>query len=364
MIPVIAITMGDYNGIGPEVILKALPSIDRRLSIPVAIGHEEVFRHYARLLGLPVEIRRIEENHLVEGIRRLQEEQRPMKTLRAEESPLQLPVLPSSPEKRLEPRPGREEPDAGKAAMLAVAKAIDLCLDREADAMVTAPISKKTIHEAGYPFPGHTEFLADRTGTREYQMILVTRTLRVALATIHIPLASVPDALNRSLLENQLNLLNHTLIHDFGIEKPTIAVLGLNPHAGDGGVLGREEENLLQPVLRTMNERGIVADGPFPADGFFGNRSWERYDAVLAMYHDQGLIPFKTLSFGAGVNFTAGLPIIRTSPDHGTGFDIAGSGRASEKSFLAAYELAVSMAQHRMRRIGEKGGNHRIENIR
>ena len=175
--------------------------------------------------------------------------------------------------------------------------------------------------------------------------MLVNDNLRVALATIHIPLAAVATSLTQNVIVDKLTVLHTSLKHDFRISNPRIAVLGLNPHAGDGGVIGREEIEIIQPALARAEERGIRTDGPFPADGFFGNRMQNNYDAIFAMYHDQGLVPFKTLSFGEGVNFTAGLPIVRTSPDHGTAFAIAGKNRADHKSFAKALRLAVDLSR-------------------
>ncbi|MDX1642381.1 MAG: 4-hydroxythreonine-4-phosphate dehydrogenase PdxA, partial [Balneolaceae bacterium] len=208
--------------------------------------------------------------------------------------------------------------------------------------------SKEAIHMAGYDVPGHTEFLAEKTGTKEVVMVLASDDLRVALATIHIPLKDVKKSLQKDKLQRYLRILYRSLNVDFGIEKPKIGVLGLNPHAGDGGVIGNEEIELITPALQELSEEGILVDGPFAADGYFGSQLYKIYDATLAMYHDQGLIPFKALTFGTGVNFTAGLPIIRTSPDHGTAFNIAGENIADEQSFQSAYQMAVMMAKNRL----------------
>lgn len=325
--------MGDYNGIGPEVILKAFQRIDLTETTPVVTGAIEVFEHYNSQLVAPVPLKEIR------GMEELQssEEEETLQILRSLDSPIDI-------------KPSVISGDAGEAAMKAVGRAVDLCLDGQAQAMVTAPISKEAIQLAGHEVPGHTEFLASRTGTDHVQMILVNRQLRVALATIHEPLKRVASLITESMLLRQLQLLDSCLKSDFLISEPVIAVLGLNPHAGDGGVLGDEEQTILKPVLERASEKNIRAEGPFPADGFFGNRSWQQFDATLAMYHDQGLIPFKTLSFGSGVNFTAGLPIIRTSPDHGTGLDIAGKGVASEDSFLSAYDLAAELALRKIQK--------------
>ncbi len=236
--------------------------------------------------------------------------------------------------------------EAGLASMLAVEKAVRLCADGTCDAMVTAPISKEAVALAGYGYPGHTEFIAELTGG-DPLMLMVSGTLRVGLVTHHVPLREVPGAITTVSMRQHLDRLDSALRTDFGVSDPRIAVLGLNPHAGDGGVLGREETDVIAPAIDAARKRGMVAFGPFPADGFFAARTYRRYDGVLAMYHDQGLVPFKTLSFGKGVNCTAGLPIVRTSPDHGTAYDIAGSGTASPESLRAAIDLAVDIAARR-----------------
>lgn len=325
MKPCIAVSMGDFNGIGPEVILKAFKHIDFTNSIPVLIGHEDVFQFYDRQVNSGLSFNGIAN----------------MDKLSDEAGVINLVNI--SDEQSVSPVPGDLEPTAGLLSMIAVEKGIDLCLSGDSDALVTAPISKEAIHKAGYHYPGHTEFLARKSSTEAVQMILVNDALRVALATIHIPVKDIPSYLTTGLIEQQIDLLDHCLKSDFGIHNPHIAVLGLNPHAGDGGVIGTEEPEIIQPAIDAACRRNILVEGPFPADGFFGNQAYKNYDAILAMYHDQGMIPFKTLSFGSGVNFTAGLPFIRTSPDHGTGYDIAGKNKASELSFKAAYDLAVNM---------------------
>lgn len=331
MIPVIAISMGDYNGIGPEVILKTLSDKDLNKSTPLIIGHSGVFEYYSKQLGLSVDFHEVNEKtdiQLEKGI---------------------VNILNVKGFKEEDLQPGMFSPHAGLLSMKAVKKGIDLCMDGTCNALVTAPISKEAIREAGYNVPGHTEFLARNTGVRDYMMMLVNDNLRVGLTTIHIPLKDVPKTISTHGIVSHLKSLNYSLKEDFNISSPKIAVLGLNPHAGDGGVIGNEEVTIIKPALKEAKSQKILADGPYPADGFFGNRQFKHFDAVLAMYHDQGLIPFKTLSFGQGVNFTAGLPIIRTSPDHGTAFSIAGKNQADESSFQSAYQLAVTMSHNRQR---------------
>jgi 4-hydroxythreonine-4-phosphate dehydrogenase len=215
------------------------------------------------------------------------------------------------------------------------------------DALVTAPINKEAMQMANFPFPGHTEYLTQALGARESVMMLVHDELRVALATNHLPLRAVPAKITKELLLQKINLLHESLCMDFGIDRPTIAVLGLNPHAGDGGLLGMEEEQQIRPAVIEAKKGGKLVMGPFPADGFFGSGQYRKYDAILAMYHDQGLAPFKALSFGNGVNYTAGLSAVRTSPDHGTAYDLAGKNGADPTSFRNALFMAIDITRQR-----------------
>lgn len=327
MKPIIAISMGDPNGIGPEVTLKSLERTDLEKSIPVWIGSEKIFEFYSDKFDIQLPTKKFLENQ----------------SLKAgsvylfdifEDSDFKVQI-------------GEISREAGSMAMQSVEKGIELCMNKKANALTTAPISKEAIHKAGYNVPGHTEFLAKKTGTDEVVMVLASDNLRVALATIHIPLKDVKKSIKKEKLQTNLRILYKSLHVDFGIDQPKIGVLGLNPHAGDGGVIGTEEIELITPALDELSDEKILIDGPFAADGYFGSQLYKIYDATLAMYHDQGLIPFKTLSFGKGVNFTAGLPIIRTSPDHGTAFNIAGKNVADEQSFGAAYQMAAEMAKNR-----------------
>jgi 4-hydroxythreonine-4-phosphate dehydrogenase len=216
------------------------------------------------------------------------------------------------------------------------------------DVLVTAPIDKNSMQVSGFAFPGHTEFLAHMAGSENpVLMILVGDGLRVGTVTGHIPLKDVADAVTTERIVTKARLFHQSLLRDFGVVAPRIAILGLNPHAGDGGTLGSEDRERIAPAIRRLNDEGIVAMGPYPADGFFGSGGYKHFDGVLAMYHDQGLAPFKALSFGHGVNYTAGLPVVRTSPDHGTGLDIAGKGEADPGSFRQAVWLAGDILQHR-----------------
>lgn len=325
----IVISSGDINGIGPEIILKTLRGYNLEDHTVTLLSSQEVIDYYRSKLNINFPYHIIQSSDEIHpGVVNVLE--------CYEESP--------------DIQPGLLSRQAGTYAMQAVERGIELCKTGKADALVTAPISKEAVNLAGYHIPGHTEFLAERTGTTDYMMMLVNETLRVGLISGHIPIAEIPEVLSRDLVINHAKIMHRSLKTDFGIDHPRIAVLGLNPHAGDGGVIGREEMEILTPALEKIRDSGINVSGPFPADGFFGNKKYEHSDGILAMYHDQGLIPFKTLSFGAGVNFTAGLPIVRTSPDHGTAFDIAGKGEANPSSFKHAFQLAIQLSTNRKRK--------------
>ncbi|MGK7368880.1 MAG: 4-hydroxythreonine-4-phosphate dehydrogenase PdxA [Candidatus Halalkalibacterium sp. M3_1C_030] len=323
----VAISIGDINGIGPEVALKSV--IGRNLSevTPVLLGSSQVIEYYSKFLERSPEF----------NFARSPEEIKSGK----------VNVLHSYGDETADINPGHLTEQGGQLAMMAVQKGVELCLSNEADALVTAPISKEAINKAGFDVPGHTEYLADKTGTKDYMMMLVNEDLRVGLVSIHVPLSEVPALISQSSVYTNIKIMHKSLKRDFNINQPEIAVLGLNPHAGDGGIIGKEEIEIIQPAINKAQSEGINATGPHPADGYFGNKKYKSSDGILAMYHDQGLIPFKTLSFGAGINFTAGLPIIRTSPDHGTAFDIAGKNLADPSSFNAAFELAVILVRNR-----------------
>jgi 4-hydroxythreonine-4-phosphate dehydrogenase len=245
-------------------------------------------------------------------------------------------------------RPGHPDPANAASVVAVIAQAVDLVQSGAASAICTAPIHKKALKDgAGFAFPGHTEFLAHLAGVERVVMMLACPGLRVVPATIHIPLAEVPHALTARLLEETIRLTHAGLIRDFGIPAPSLAVAGLNPHAGEGGAMGREEIDLIIPVLDRLRAEGFLLDGPKSADTMFHAAARARYDAAIAMYHDQALIPIKTIDFAGGVNVTLGLPFIRTSPDHGTAFDIAGQGQADASSLIAALTMAADMAAAR-----------------
>jgi 4-hydroxythreonine-4-phosphate dehydrogenase len=323
-LPAVAITIGDVNGIGIEVLAKALRAQEvRAVCRPLIVGNHRLIDDYIRLLGF--DDVRVDAGELVV-------------------SDLRCPIVEIPSDAAL--RPGAEEADAGKLAGDAIVRATEMTLGGEAAAMVTMPISKAALHAGGYDFPGHTEMIASITGG-EPMMVLMTEGLRVALVTIHVPLVRVPSLITRSLVRSRLGQVERMLRRDFGCGAPTIAVLGLNPHAGEGGAIGTEEIETIGPALAEARAAGIAADGPLPADGFFARFVPGRYDAVLAMYHDQGLIPLKFFARGGGVNFTADLPIVRTSPDHGVAYGIAGQGIAEERSTVEAITAAVEIARRR-----------------
>jgi 4-hydroxythreonine-4-phosphate dehydrogenase len=327
--PKIAITIGDFNGIGPEIILKSIlhPSVKKEIQ-PVLIGSREIFEYYVRSLKLKVDFVSVE----------------PQKIKFNNGT---IPIIDVQKISAKQLQIGRNSPDAGVCAGAAIERAIKLCMEKAVDAMVTAPVSKEALHYAGYNFPGQTEMLAMLTRSERVTMMLLSKTMRVALATVHVPLKNVPENIFTDRLVEKFDTINNSLKNDFGISSPSIAVLGLNPHAGENGTIGMEEKDVIIPAITKAIEKGLNITGPFSADGFFASGAYGNYDAVMAMYHDQGLIPLKMSGFDEGVNYSAGLKIIRTSPDHGTAFDIAGRGIANPGSMIAAIRLASFIAQRR-----------------
>lgn len=323
----IIFSIGDCNGIGLEVLLKAISNYDD-LSVNDNInfsicGNEKTIDEYISLINFPAKIR----NHsLIIGNRN-------------------CPIIHCGNYSKV--TIGKESVSAGKLAAKSVEKAVELTLQKKFDALVTLPISKSVLYTAGWSFPGHTEMLADKCKVVNPLMILCTDKVRVGLATIHIPIKDVSKSLKKSTIVDIGKKFLNSLKIDFAIKSPKIAVLGLNPHAGESGDIGKEEINKIIPSIRELNNIGINSFGPFPADGFFGHAAYKDYDGILAMYHDQGLIPLKLLAKGAGVNFTAGLPIVRTSPDHGTAFGIAGKNIADQRSTLNAINLAIGIVENR-----------------
>ncbi|MDZ7291303.1 MAG: 4-hydroxythreonine-4-phosphate dehydrogenase PdxA [candidate division KSB1 bacterium] len=330
ILKIIAITIGDINGIGPEVTLKAL----RQLPFIPAMKEGQDFR--VAIIG-PAAALQFWQTHL-----RLNLPIPHIKNLDAWPKGTSVVVLDTD---QMQPRIqiGQLSAAAGKIAGEALAQAIRLAREEKVHAIVTAPVSKQALHLAGFHYPGQTEFLAEGLGAADFAMMLVAEEFRVALVTTHLPLREVAAAISQDLILRRLRVLHHDLQTRFRIVTPRIAVTGLNPHAGEGGVLGEEEQTLIAPAIRSSRDEGIAAEGPFSADALFGRLKQNRFDAYLAMYHDQGLIPLKMFGFGRAVNYTAGLPVIRTSPDHGTAFDIAGKGLADPTSMVEALRLATAL---------------------
>ena len=247
----------------------------------------------------------------------------------------------------LQIEPGQTTADGAKAAILSLEKAVEEIKAGHLDAIVTAPFNKYLVNEETFKYAGHTEYLVSQFGAQDGLMFLCSDQMRVGVATGHIPLSKVSQSISPELIVSKLKIMNDSLLKDFNIVKPKLAVLGLNPHSGDKGLMGDEEINIISPAIKMAQEQGILAYGPYPPDGFFGVNMQYKFDAVLSMYHDQGLIPFKSLAFDSGVNFTAGLPIVRTSPDHGTAFDLAGQNKANPQSMISSIYLAVDIVRNR-----------------
>jgi 4-hydroxythreonine-4-phosphate dehydrogenase len=322
------ISQGDINGIGYEVIMKALadPTIND-ICTPIVYGSPKVAAYHRKALNI---------NNFIFNNIRSAEEANPRKAN-------MINCLDDNTRVEL----GKSTPQGGEAAVLSLEKAVADLLGGKIDVLITAPIDKHNVQSDKFRFNGHTEYLMDKAGPHEALMFMISESMRIGVATGHVPLKNVPEMITVELIVRKLRLMNRSLIQDFGIRKPRIAVLGLNPHAGDNSLLGAEEAEIISPAILKSQKEGIMAFGPFPSDGFFGAGSFNKFDGILAMYHDQGLTPFKALSFDSGVNFTAGLPFIRTSPVHGTAFDLAGKGEAMENSFRQAIYLACDIFRNR-----------------
>lgn len=327
----VGITHGDFNGIGYEVIIKALD--DARiceLCTPVVYGSAKIAAYYRRGLNL---------------------QQQPVNQIEsgadAREGIINV-VNVIGEDAKIEP--GQSTKTAGEAAFAALEAAVADLHKGNIDVLVTAPINKHNIQSETFTFPGHTEYLEASLGDggkHKALMVLCDKRMRVALVTTHLPVSKVAGAITRESIVEKLTAFNASLRRDFGINRPRIAVLSLNPHAGENGLLGTEEKEIIAPAIEEASENKICAFGPYAADGFFGSGNYAKFDGILAMYHDQGLAPFKTLAMGSGVNFTAGLPYVRTSPDHGTGFDIAGKGIADPSSMREAIYMAIDTVRNR-----------------
>ncbi|HKG07014.1 MAG TPA: 4-hydroxythreonine-4-phosphate dehydrogenase PdxA [Pedobacter sp.] len=324
----IGISIGDINGIGLEVILKTLSESQiLDYCTPIVYGHTKVASFHRKALGI---------NDLVFNVIANTDAANPKKAnlINCWEEDVKIDL-------------GVSNETGGKYALLSLEKATEDLVNGRIDALVTAPINKHNIQSDTFKFPGHTEYLQERSGGDDVLMFMISEDLRVGVVTGHIPVGEIPQRITKEKILKKLIMMNESLKKDFWIEKPKIAVLGLNPHAGDNGLLGNEETDVIIPAIQEAFDKGIICFGPYPADGFFGNGTYKKFDAVLAMYHDQGLIPFKTIAFGTGVNYTAGLKFVRTSPDHGTGYDIAGKNLADPSSFIEAVFAATHIVKHR-----------------
>jgi 4-hydroxythreonine-4-phosphate dehydrogenase len=324
----IGITQGDINGIGYEIIIKGL--LDPRileLCTPIVYGSLKIAAYHRKALDI--------ENFSLTSIKSPDEA-----------NPKRANII-NCLDDNVRVELGKSTEIAGKASYTALIRAVEDLKANKLDALLTAPINKYNIQSENFSFAGHTEFLKDYFEAKDVLMLMVSDLLKIGIITTHIPLSQLPSILTEELVMDKICLMNESLIRDFGIRKPKIALLGLNPHAGEEGMIGREEKDIILPAIKKAKENNIYCFGPFPADGYFGSGDFKNFDATLAMYHDQGLIPFKTMVMDEGVNFTAGLPIIRTSPAHGTAFNLAGKNEASPNSFLKALYTACDIYHHR-----------------
>lgn len=325
----IGLTCGDINGIGLEVILKAVAIKKAGSAFRIVIyGSTKVIAYHKNIIT--------EENIQFHSI-----------DTPAEAQAGRMNIINCWPD-NVNITLGKANDVGGKCAFQALERAVKDLRAGDIDALVTAPINKKAMQLAGFPFVGHTEYITSEFKAKESLMLMVSDTLRVGVVTNHLPIREVAAAITKEKVLRKILIMAETLKIDFNLERPTIAVMGLNPHAGDEGAIGDEDDKIVRPAIEEAKQRGVMVFGPYPADGFFGSGQFHKFDGVLAMYHDQGLVPFKALSFGAGVNYTAGLASVRTSPDHGTAYDIAGKGEADETSFIKALYLAAEITRNRM----------------
>lgn len=324
----IGITVGDVNGIGMEIIIKSL--MDNRILeyfTPIVYGNTKVASFHRKVIGV---------QDFSFQVITSPEQANPKRSnmINCWQEEVQLDI-------------GEQTEIGGKYAFISLERAVADLNEGKIDALVTAPINKLNIQQDGFDFPGHTEYLQAKFGASDALMFMVSDELRIGVVTGHIPVSQIAKSITQESIVKKLKLMSASLKNDFWIQKPKIAVLGLNPHAGDNGLIGTEDEEIIRPAIKKANEEGVFCFGPYPADGFFATEGHLQFDGVLAMYHDQGLIPFKHIAARKGVNFTAGLPVVRTSPDHGTGYDIAGKGLASHDSFLEAVFSAVHIVKRR-----------------
>ncbi len=324
----VGITHGDINGIGYEVIMKTL--LDPRIleiCTPIIYGSSKVLAYYRKALNIS--------NFNLNSIRS-GDEAHPKKA-----------YLINCLDDNVKVEIGQSTQAGGEAAMISLKKATDELKNGKINVLLTAPINKNNVQSKDFNFPGHTEFLANKFESTNYLMLMVSDKIRIGVVSGHVALSKVCEQITKENILSKIRIIHSSLLKDFGIRKPKIAVLGLNPHCGDNGLLGSEEKDIIIPAIKQAVDEKIVVTGPYSADGFFGSSNYGKFDAVLAMYHDQGLAPFKAIAFESGVNFTAGLSVIRTSPAHGVGYDIAGKGEANENSFRQALYLACDVFNNR-----------------
>lgn len=325
----LGISIGDINGIGPEVIIKALSNhMIMNECIPIIYGSSKVMGYHKNIVKDPgfnfININRTDKAATNK-----------VNLINCWQDNVTIDI-------------GQPTEDSGKCAYIALDRAVGDLKKGFIDALVTAPINKHAMKMANFPHLGHTEYIAEVMEKSGHElMMLSSNALKVAVLSSHIPLSKAAEKVTKERVKECINILNQSLKQDYGKDKPTIAVLGLNPHAGDNGEIGTEEVENIRPAILELKKKGMIVSGPYSADGFFGNSNYRKFDAILAMYHDQGLIPFKALSFGSGVNFTAGLPCIRTSPDHGTGYEIAGQNIADASSMRQAIYAAIDIFKAR-----------------
>lgn len=323
---IVGISIGDYNGIGSEIILKTFED-SRMLEFctPVIFASVKLMSFFKKEYNLDINF------HGIENIEDVVHKK--INVLNVWKDLIEVHF-------------GKEEAKAGEYAIISLRAAVEALKNEKVDVLVTAPINKSNIQSKTFNFPGHTDFLAKELGGQSL-MFMISEDLKVGLLTDHVAVKDVSSTITRELIEKKINTIHKTLIEDFGIIKPKIAVLGINPHTGDNGVIGDEDDTVLRPALENIKNNGKIVFGPYAADSFFGSGNYKNFDAIVASYHDQGLIPFKTLSFGQGVNYTAGLSKIRTSPDHGTAYEIAGKNQANESSFKEAVFAALQIHRNR-----------------
>ena len=324
----IGISLGDVNGIGPEIIIKSL-------------NKKEVLNHFTPIIYGSSKVIAYHKNIVTDPSFSFSTISSPDKAMAGKVNVI------NCWNENVNITLGKASEEGGKFARISLEKATYDLKNGSIDALVTAPINKQAMKMAGFEHVGHTEYIEEQLGGKSL-MMMVSDIMRVGLVSNHLPLKEAAGAMTREALEKKLKIFHNSLQRDFGIEKPVIAVLGLNPHAGDEGTIGMEEQEIIRPVIIEAKKSGMLIMGPFPADGFFGSSKFSKFDGILAMYHDQGLIPFKALSFGSGINFTAGLSGIRTSPDHGTAYDIVGKNEADPGSFRQALYVAKEIANNRL----------------